>query len=671
MDYSKYFKKLLEKQKKQKSNFPKKKEFEYREGKYHAQSFQYEQVRYNFVISSDRSTTYGNDFNGLIVEVYINEKNYYESYFNQLKIHQESIENELTTKNIVWQGKGESAKGTVCRIFAKKEVDLEDETKWDEYINWQIDTMIDFLKVMPTYTSKLEKKEIQEMDHQELESKFREYLVKMGHSQATLSTYPNMLKRDIPETMESIENTFPDTVFKIQNIEKLNNLYDRCFNGDLKDFNLKTQNRAPSAAIKKYISFLQSLDLTRVKNTSNSHEIKIKNLMLYGAPGVGKTYNYKNLITMIESGDKNIKEILKAVEDENDIEINHDLFNQIKKEDRIEFVTFHQSYSYEDFIEGYRPSEDEDRIVRKDGIFKIIAEKARINLENSLKDELVIQEEKRTINIFEEFCEYVSNKIVEDSKLTLTDAVYIYEIEEDAFRYKGDNWSEHERGLRMKFNDIFEFYKNDIQERKQIKHLEKISSLSKQHATYYFKLYQLFKEFKSKKNDKNIKVEKSEKQNYYIVIDEINRGNISKVFGELITLIEEDKRDKYSVTLPYSKEDFYIPSNLYIISTMNSTDKSIATIDIALRRRFTFIKMKPKYSLVEDNEARELMIELNEFIEDNIGEDYKLGHSYFMGEDIDLEFIRNYKLKPLLEEYFYADDEKLKKIMNLLNKEED
>ena len=164
---------------------------------------------------------------------------------------------------------------------------------------------------------------------------------------------------------------------------------------------------------------------------------------------------------------------------------------------------------------------------------------------------------------------------------------------------------------------------------------------------------------------------KINKKNIYIVIDEINRGNISKIFGELITLIEEDKRGKkeYEVTLPYSKKPFLIPENLYIIATMNSTDKSIATIDIALRRRFTFLKMKPNLDLVPDI-AKELFITLNEFIGKNLGEDYKLAHSYFM-QNMDLEFVKEYKIKPLLEEYFYGDEENYKEALKILGHEDE
>ena len=101
---------------------------------------------------------------------------------------------------------------------------------------------------------------------------------------------------------------------------------------------------------------------------------------------------------------------------------------------------------------------------------------------------------------------------------------------------------------------------------------------------------------------------------------------------------------------------------------MNSTDKSIATIDIALRRRFTFLKMKPNSDLINYLHAKELFEKLNSFIEESLGEDYKLGHSYFMNIDNedDLKFVKEYKIKPLLEEYFYADDEKLNDILKVL-----
>jgi len=257
---------------------------------------------------------------------------------------------------------------------------------------------------------------------------------------------------------------------------------------------------------------------------------KIKNIILYGSPGVGKTHNTNKLISLLESRIPE-KDIFKSIKEnkKETIDLDEDLKSRTK------FITFHQSFGYEDFIEGFRPNE-KGQITLADGIFKSICK--------------------------------------------------------DAENYRENN--------------------------------------------------------------------------YYLVIDEINRGNISKIFGELITLIEEDKRDKLEVTLPYSKQLFKIPSNLYIIGTMNSTDKSIALIDIALRRRFTFLKMKPNADLISNEKARDLFERLNEHIKkSHLGEDYQVGHSYFMGidSDDDLEFVWEYKIVPLLEEYFYGDEDGLRSIL--------
>ena len=293
--------------------------------------------------------------------------------------------------------------------------------------------------------------------------------------------------------------------------------------------------------IKNTIKSVYNKDLNTMNINGTKKFSKIKNIILYGAPGVGKTHNYKKIVALIEGGDFLENKIFDFIINNKDDEIEEGsidrLFKQVKDEKRVEFITFHQSYSYEDFIEGFRPSVN-GNIELKDGIFK---------------------------------------KLCSDAE----------------------------------------------------------------------------------KSDKN----------FYIVIDEINRGNISKIFGELITLIEEDKRDIYEVTLPYSKEKFKVPSNLYIIATMNSTDKSIATIDIALRRRFTFLKMKPNETLITFPHAKELFNKLNKFIENNLNEDYKLGHSYFMKitSDEELEFVKEYKIKPLLEEYFYIDTNKLNEALKIFD----
>jgi 5-methylcytosine-specific restriction protein B len=166
---------------------------------------------------------------------------------------------------------------------------------------------------------------------------------------------------------------------------------------------------------------------------------------------------------------------------------------------------------------------------------------------------------------------------------------------------------------------------------------------------------------------------------YVLIIDEINRGNISKIFGELITLIEPSKRigagERLTVTLPYSKTTFGVPDNIYIIGTMNTSDRSLAGMDVALRRRFTFIEMPPKYDEliriddIEGVNVGELLKVINERIEVLLGRDYCIGHAYFMGLQKNASFnalteiFRN-KILPLLQEYFFEDWQRIRWVLN-------
>ncbi|MDD2356402.1 MAG: AAA family ATPase [Thiovulaceae bacterium] len=482
----------------------------------------------------------------------------------------------------------------------------------------------------------------------ELENKYKSFLLNLSYTQATLSTYPLMLKRDIPNHMKSIEKEFPSSIFEVEDIDFLENLYKRLLEGDLKDFNINTQNRAPSASIKKYIDFLNSLD----QHDETVKSINIKNIILYGAPGVGKTHNYKNLISLIEEG-KSEKEIFETISKNSPISLENKTFQNIKDEKRVEFVTFHQSYSYEDFIEGFRPNES-GNIELEDGIFKNIAEEANKNFINSFLNDINVNFE----NILNQF----QLKFEIGSRLKTYSNSSEFSISK--YTEKSIHIMVNENRFSISYLPLEQIYnRNKI---KQINNpqdvIEALDGRFQGLATYYYSIFREMLVFKE------VKQNKTDLKNFYIVIDEINRGNISKIFGELITLIEEDKRDKYEITLPYSKTSFKVPSNLYIIATMNSTDKSIATIDIALRRRFTFLKMKPNLGLVEFPDAKALMQKLNEFIKEHLSEDYMLGHSYFMNvqDNNDLEFVKEYKIRPLLEEYFYADDENFKKAVDKL-----
>jgi 5-methylcytosine-specific restriction protein B len=402
----------------------------------------------------------------------------------------------------------------------------------------------------------------------------------------------------------------------------------------------------------------------------NKKNINIKNIILYGAPGVGKTHNYKNLISMIEEG-KGQNEIFETISKNLHVSLENETFETIKKEKRVEFVTFHQSYSYEDFIEGFRPNES-GNIELEDGIFKNISDNAKLNLEDSQKNKKEVEIKYSFSKLLDEFKIFVEDKISTDGTFFLKGKATISNIGKSSFFVGGSVSSEQKLTFNILERDYVNFKNGIIKSYKDIKSTFESEKGVHGNAPYYFALYKRLKEFEDTiyEDSSQEKLEVIEQKNFYIVIDEINRGNISKIFGELITLIEEDKRDKYEVTLPYSKELFKVPSNLYIIATMNSTDKSIATIDIALRRRFTFLKMKPNEKLVLHVEAKELFNALNSFIKEKLSEDYMLGHSYFMNvqNSEDLEFVKEYKIKSLLEEYFYADDESYKEAEEILNK---
>lgn len=165
---------------------------------------------------------------------------------------------------------------------------------------------------------------------------------------------------------------------------------------------------------------------------------------------------------------------------------------------------------------------------------------------------------------------------------------------------------------------------------------------------------------------------KDDENSYVIIIDEINRGNISRIFGELITLLEEDKRwgeqNQIAVTLPLG-ELFAIPNNLYVIGTMNSADKSISLIDAALRRRFDFVELAPRPELIEDTGLRNVLVRLNRYLRQELrSTDLLVGHSYFIGkQEKELGTVMNRNIIPLLYEYFYDEEAKVKKALECIS----
>lgn len=391
------------------------------------------------------------------------------------------------------------------------------------------------------------------------------------------------------------------------------------------------------------------------------------NTILYGPPGTGKTYNSIDKAVSIVTGTSSTHDNNKTA------------FDEFRKNGQIEFVTFHQNYSYEDFMIGIRPNVSELTnklsFQKHYGIFYEIAKRARENYENSLKDEQTVSREIWIKEKFEEFKDHVETKIEETGKFTIKNNVSIYSVKDEVFIYtgekeNGDFWKNQRIG--MHYDALINIFLSDVQSRQELKKLENIPSLEKQHATYSLELVKLFREFLSKKGYKfePISVHKEPLKYYVLIIDEINRANISKVFGELITLLEEDKRigspNELKIILPNGEKEFAVPPNLYIIGTMNTADKSIALIDIALRRRFEFIGFYPKYEDYKP-EAIDLLRKLNqEIFKLKNSADYLIGHAYFMNDQPIESTLKN-KVIPLLMEYFAGKSRIVSEIFNATN----
>lgn len=387
----------------------------------------------------------------------------------------------------------------------------------------------------------------------------------------------------------------------------------------------------------------------------NQEEHLPLNQILFGPPGTGKTY--QTIEASVHAAEPTFNWSTRAQLKEK--------YKELIDVGRIRFVTFHQSFSYEDFVEGLTAHTDNGSLLyeKRLGIFRQIVKAAK---------EYQVTEIKTATYLFDKCWETFLNQLEDEPEgiqiKTKRKHFTVTEVDGNTIRFdKRDGSSTHSLSvttLDAVFNGEREI-KGGLQPYYEslIRHLEKIGS---------------------KLTNKRI-----ERQNYVLVIDEINRGNISRIFGELITLIEPSKRtgaaESLEVTLPLTGDKFSVPDNLYLIGTMNTADRSLAGLDLALRRRFDFIEMPPQPALlsgqfVEGVDLQQLLDTINRRITALLDKDHCIGHAYFMHLATknrnetwalnDLAMVFRQKIIPLLQEYFFEDWLRIRWVLNDQNKEQ-
>ena len=390
------------------------------------------------------------------------------------------------------------------------------------------------------------------------------------------------------------------------------------------------------------------------RNPYSSMLIESKNIIFHGAPGTGKSYLAKEIAADIIS---------------NGYFDDYTMLSDEQKK-QVEFVQFHPSYDYTDFVEGLRPKVNDDGNMGfelQDGIFKSFVDRARRNYENSLKSQETIENETSVQDAMADFFSGIEMgvdtfKTINGNEFTVTnvDNKHIdISIPANATVNK----------LTLNIDELRKMLESDI----DFKRIKDITSFfGKEFATqgysYDFALYKAIKARKSKASKSAAKPKVLKK--YIFIIDEINRGEISKIFGELFFSIDPGYRGKAGeVSTQYANmhadpdEKFYIPENVYIIGTMNDIDRSVDSFDFAMRRRFRFVELKADEQLemlsslddqALEDEAIRRMESLNAEIAktEDLNENYQIGASYFLKlKTLDFDQLWTDYLQPLLSEY--------------------
>lgn len=381
--------------------------------------------------------------------------------------------------------------------------------------------------------------------------------------------------------------------------------------------------------------------------------IRSKNVIFHGAPGTGKSYLAKEIAT----------EIVSEGETTNYTDLSEDQKNQI------EFVQFHPSYDYTDFVEGLRPIVNVDGSMSfelQEGVFKKFISRARMNLEDSEKTKSNLSNEKSIETKLTQFFDNI--KFDTDTFETVNKTeFFIHDADDEQVHIVIPN-NKVANQITLNIEDLKELLLAD-------QNFEKVSDIreffgkinSTQAYSYLLSLYKELAKLTVRADELQVNLENP--KSYVFIIDEINRGEISKIFGELFFSIDPSYRGlRGQVTTQYANlhanrfEKFYVPNNVYIIGTMNDIDRSVDSFDFAMRRRFRFIKIDPNTnaSMLDElgNEkskiAQKRMISLNELIGkvEELGENYEIGASYFLKlNEISENELWNDYLEPLIYDY--------------------
>lgn len=385
-------------------------------------------------------------------------------------------------------------------------------------------------------------------------------------------------------------------------------------------------------------------------------------IVLQGPPGTGKTYTAKDIAEQMLFS--------KVSEDKKQQK------NLLESTDQFKLIQFHPAYSYEDFVRGI-VAESKGEAIEYKTKNKILAEFAKTaleNHENSRKDITQLTEENWIQENFTAFTEFISDEIEKNNgKLLLAGTTtYLKEVENDCFRYTGDNWN-NSVGNRMHFKDIIEMFYQNIKVRQDIKKMSGVSGLAIQHASYFMKVLDMFYAFMKDKEKPKTEIHKVDEKKYVLIIDEINRANLPAVLGELIYALEyRGEKVESMYTTIEEGNTLILPPNLYIIGTMNTSDRSVGHIDYAIRRRFAFIEILPKvlegdfFELELFKQVSALFIQnFDEYVKDytvelklseHLSEEFRpedvwLGHSYFIKGEGDFSLRKKYEIIPILKEY--------------------